>query len=423
MKICRFLLAILLLPQVVSAISLEEMQQAALEDRALVKRSLTEIEKSVENIRIARSGYYPELDVGYRAYALDEATTSENTENSIITGEVSWNIFSGFKDKYSIKSAETLQGVENLKLKTVEQNIQLEVALKYLAVFNQQARLKVAQDRNETLRGLYLDSKNRFEVGLIDQNSVLKFKVDYNNADLTVKSEQANLEKAVFELSRQVGREIGFDQLDFAEFQTPPKLDYQGDLEQTMLSRRSELKVLEGLAEAAEYQVSVQYGDYYPEFDLVGRYARADDSLLNSQGEFNDEELRAEFIMSYNLFRGFSDEAEIARAKADVRSLRYDLNELQNDLTTELNKLIVDYEIALDNVDVAREDIAAAEENVRITELKYKEGLQRELDLIDAVSNLTRAQSNFVAVVRSTFENYFRIIRMIEDFKFSSSSD
>ena len=93
MKICRFLLAILLLPQVVSAISLEEMQQAALEGRALVKRSLTEIEKSVENIRIARSGYYPELDVGYRAYALDEATTSENTENSIITGEVSWNVF------------------------------------------------------------------------------------------------------------------------------------------------------------------------------------------------------------------------------------------------------------------------------------------------------------------------------------------
>lgn len=420
MKICRFLLAILLLPQVVCAISLEEMQQAALEDRALVKRSLTDIEKSVEDIRIARSGYYPELDVGYRAYTLDEATPSEDTENSIITGAVSWNIFSGFKDKYSIKSAETLRGVENLKLKTVEQNIQLEVALKYLAVFNQKARLKVAQDRNETLQGLYLDSKNRFEVGLIDQNSVLKFKVDYNNADLTVKSEQANLEKAVFELSREVGREIGFDQLDFAEFQKPPKLDQQGELEQIMLSRRSELKVLEGLAEAAEYQVSAQYGDYYPEFDLVGRYARADNSLLNSQGEFNDEELRAEFIMSYNLFKGFNDEAEIARAKADVRSLRYDLNELQNDLTTELKKLIVDYQIALANVDVARDDIAAAEENLRITELKYKEGLQRELDLIDAVSNLTRAQSNFVAVVRSTFENYFRIIRMIEGFRFSS---
>jgi outer membrane protein len=421
MKICRFLLAILLLPQVALAISLDEMQQEALANRALIKRSLTEIEKSVENTRIARSGYYPELDVGYRAYTLDEATTVERTENSIISGTVSWNIFSGFKDKYSIKSAEKRQEVENLKLKTVEQNIQLEVALKYLAVYNQQARLKVAQDRNETLRGLYLDSKNRFEVGLLDQNSVLKFKVDYDNADLTVKKEQADLEKAVFELSREVGREIGFGQLDFAEFQKPPQLvGRQPDLEQTMLSQRSELKVLEGLAEAAEYIVSAEQGDYYPEFDLVGRYARADDSLLNSQGEFNDEELRAELIMSYNLFKGFSDEAEIARAKADVRSLRYDLNELQNDLTTELKKLFVDYEISLANVDVAREDIAAAEENLRITQLKYKEGLQRELDLIDAVSNLTRAQSNFVAVVRSTFENYFRIIRMIEGFEFTS---
>jgi outer membrane protein TolC len=187
-----------------------------------------------------------------------------------------------------------------------------------------------------------------------------------------------------------------------------------------MLSQRSELKALEGLAEAAKYAVSAEYGDYYPEFDLVGRYARSDDSLLNSQGEFNDEELRAELIMSFNLFKGFSDEAEIARAKADVRSLKYDLNELQNDLTTELKKLFVDYEVSLANVDVARDDIAAAEENLRITELKYREGLQRQLDLLGAVSNLTRARSNFVTVVRSTFENYFRIIRMIEGFGFTS---
>lgn len=121
-------------------------------------------------------------------------------------------------------------------------------------------------------------------------------------------------------------------------------------------------------------------------------------------------------MLSYNLFTGFSDEAEIARAKANVRSLKYDLTELQNDLTTELKKLFVDYEISLANVEVAREDIAYAEENLRITELKYKEGIQRQLDLLDAVSNLTRAQSNFVAVVRSVFENYFRLNRMVESF-------
>jgi outer membrane protein TolC len=183
-----------------------------------------------------------------------------------------------------------------------------------------------------------------------------------------------------------------------------------------MLSQRSELKVLESLAQSAEYSVNARYGNYYPQLDLVGRYRNYDDSYLNGQGEFSDEELRAELIMSFNLFNGFEDEAEIARAKAGVRSINYDLAELQDELKTTLKDILVDYEVSLANVDVAREDITYAEENLRITDLKYKEGVQRQIDLLDAVSNLTRAQSNYVAVVKSVFENYYRVIRMIEGF-------
>ena len=132
-------------------------------------------------------------------------------------------------------------------------------------------------------------------------------------------------------------------------------------------------------------------------------------------GEFTNEELRAELIITYNLFSGFSNEAELAKAKIEVRTVNYQLIELQDDLTTELRNLFVDYEVSLANVAVAREDIGAAEENLRITELKYKEGLQSQLDLLDAVSNLSRAQSNYVAVIRTVFANYYRITRMVED--------
>jgi len=416
MKTFSILLALLLLPHTVSALSLDEMQQAALENRALVKRYETNVEKSVEDIRIARSGYYPSVDFGYNAYTIDDPTAAERHENSAVSGVVSWNIFTGFKDKYSINSAEVLKDVETFRLNSIEQDLQLAVALRYLAVFNQQARLKVAQDTNKTLQGLYQDSKNRFEVGLLDKNAVLKFKVDYGNADLTVKREQADLEKAIYELGFAVDLDIQYSSLDFEEFQATPIFVIPLNFETQMLAQRSELKVLEGLAESAELYANAQYGDYYPHFDLVGRYRNYDDSLLNGQGEFSDEELRAELVMSYNLFDGFTDEAEIARAKANVRSLKYDLAELQNVLKTELKNLFVDYEISLVNIEVAREDIAYAEENLRITELKYREGLQRQLDLLDAVSNLTRAQSNYVAVIRTVFANYFRIIRMIEGF-------
>ena len=416
MKIVKILALLIVLPQVSAAFTLEALQLAALENRALVKQFEAEVDKAAESVRIARSEYYPSLDLLYRTYTIDEATPTERRENSIFTTALSWNLFSGFKDKYSISSAESLRDVESFQLRAIEQDVQLAVALRYLAVFNQQAILKVARDTFKNLEGLYLDSKNRYEVGLIDKNTVLKFKVDYDNARLGVKREEADLAKTLNDLSKTVNLQISEDELAFDEFQTTPPLEDQNRLEEMMLATRSELKALESFVESATYTVSAEYGDYYPQFDLVGSYRRSDDSLLTGQGEFTDEELRAELILSFNLFNGFEDEADIARAKSAVRSVQYDLAELRNDLKTTLKNIVVDYQISLENVEVAREDIISAEENLRITDLKYKEGVQRQIDLLDAVSNLTRAQSNYVAVVRTVFENYFRVIRMIEGF-------
>ena len=240
--------------------------------------------------------------------------------------------------------------------------------------------------------------------------------MDYDNANLSVKKEEAEMAKALHQLSRVVNQQIIYEELDFIEFKSPPVLDDQDGLEQQMITRRSELKVLESLAESAQYSLSARYGAYYPRLDLVGRYRNYDDSFLNGQGEFSDDEIRGELTMSFNLFNGFQDEAEIARANADVRSINYDLAELQDELRTVLKNILVDYEISLATIDVARDDISSAEENLRITDLKYKEGVQRQIDLLDAVSNLSRAQTNYVAVVKTVFENYFRVMRMIEGF-------
>ena len=416
MKTSNLLAILIFLPQLALAFTLEDMQQLALDNRALIKRYEAEVDKSSEDIRIARSGYYPSLDVLYNTYTIDEATPTEQRENSIFSTALSWNIFSGFKDKFSIRSAESLREVDAFRLLAIEQDVQLAVALQYLLVYNQQARLKVARDSYKTLEGLYVDSRNRYEVGLLDKNSVLRFKVDSDNANLQVRREEADLAKALNDLGRTVSTRIFEEELGFDEFQTTPSLENQGGLEAIMLDRRSELKALESLAQSAEFSVNAAVGDYYPHFDLVTRYRNYDDSYLNGQGEFSDEELRAELIMSFNLFNGFEDEAEIARGKASVRSIRYDLAELRDELKTTLKNIIVDYRISLANVEVAREDITYAEENLRITELKYKEGVQRQIDLLDAVSNLTRAQSNYVAVVRTVFENYYRVIRMVEGF-------
>jgi len=328
------------------------------------------------------------------------------------------NVFAGFRDKYNILTAEKLKEVEQYRLQSVKQDIQLNVALAYLNVAERRANRKVAEDAFKTLEKLYQDGQSRFEVGLIGKNELLKFRVDYDNADITLKAANASLERSVNTLSRQVGSEIKFLDLNFAEFQELPAVIDKDAYMSKMLVERSEIKVLESVIAATVAEVEAEKSDYYPQVDVVGSYSRYDDDFINGGGSEDDDELRAQLVMTMNLFQGFTTEATVARAKLETRSVQYELDELKNDLVTDLNNLHISFEVSYENVEVAKRSIEQAEENLRITQLKYDEGLQRQLDLLDAVTDLSRAQFNLVVVLQTLFSNDFQLTRMIDGFKY-----
>ena len=401
----------------VYAISLAEMQALALNDREVVRQYVTFLEQSEKDIVRARGGYYPSVDIGYTGNTLDRELLTESKQNSVAVGRVSWNIFAGFRDKYNLLSAQKLEEVEQYRLQGIKQDIQLDVALAYLDVAERRANRKVAEDAFDTLTKLYEDGKSRFEVGLIGKNELLKFRVDYDNADITLKAATGSLEQSVNTLSRQVGSKIKFEELNFDEFKDNPPLIDKGEYLREMLVQRSEIKVLDSLIAANIASAEAEQSEYYPKVDVLGSYSRFDDEFINGSGSVDEDVLRGQLVMSMNLFQGFTTEATVARAKLETRSVQYELAELKNDLTTDLNNLHIAFEISYENVEIAKRAIEQAEENLRITQLKYDEGLQRQLDLLDAVTDLSRAQFNLVVVVRTLFLNKFQLTRMIDGFK------
>ncbi len=416
MKLFSYLIVLVFIAQTAFALELDEMQKMALGNRKIIKRYITNFEKSEKDIKRARSGYYPSVDLTYTVNSLDEGSLSEAKENSVIYGVVSWNLFSGFRDKYSLESAKLLKMVEVNRLDGVRQDIQLNVALRYLSVYERKANLKVSEDAFTTLSKIYRDGESRLNVGLIDKNELLKFKVDLDNADITQKAARASLEKSISLLIREIESPLQLEDLDFSEFSHIPDLGDQAKSEDLMMRNRSEIKALQGLVDAARKKVNIEQSDYYPKLNLEGSYLNYDDDYINGNGDNSQDELRARLVLSMNLYKGFSDQADIAKARLEVRGLQYDLRELEDDMKTGLKNLYIDYKVSLENVSVAEQNIELAKENLRITQLKYDEGLQRESDLLDAITNLSRAQFNYVTVIRTVFEKHFNITRMVEGF-------
>ncbi len=400
----------------VYAIDLAEMQAMALGNRQVIRQYMTILEQSEQDIVRARSGYYPSVDIAYTANSLDEAGLFEDKENSIAVGSVSYNLFAGFRDKYTLLSAEKQQEYEKHRLQSVKQDIQLNVALAYLGVTERQANRKVAEAAFQTLEKVYQDGESRYQVGLIGKNELLKFRVDYDNADITLKAADADLKKSVNILSRQVGSDIALAELDFADFKKLPPLMDKDEHTRKMLAQRSEIRALEAVIEVSAAKAEAELSDYYPRVDVVGSYRRYDDNYISGAGSMEDDELRAQLVMSMNLFQGFYTEATVARAKLETRSVQYELDELKNELSNQVTNLHIDFVVSLENVEVAKRSIEQAEENLRITQLKYNEGLERESDLLDAITSLSRAQYNEVAVLRTAFLNNFQLTRMIDGF-------
>ena len=415
-RFCGFLVLFMSWVSSASAMDLAEMQALALNNRQVISQYMTRLEQSEQDITLARAGYYPSVDLSYTTNSLNESGLTEDQNNSVAVGRVSWNIFSGFWDKYNVQSAEKLQEVEQFKLQGIRQDIQLDVALAYLAVFERRANREVAEAAYQTLEKFYKDGESRYQVGLIGKNDLLKFRVDYDNADITLKSADASLKKSINALARQFGSEIMLTYLDFADFKILPPAINKEQYRNDMLVGRSEIKALQSVIEADRARSAAAKSGYYPKVDVVGSYRKYDDNYINGNGDINDEELRAQLVLSMNLFQGFATEASVARAKLETRSVQYQLDELKNDLVTNLNNLHIDFVVSLDSVVVARRSIEQAQENLRISQLKYDEGLERESDLLDAITNLSRAKYNYVAVMQTAFANNFGLLRMVDGF-------
>jgi len=409
-----FIFLCLLTANAAQGASLSDLQKMAIANREIIQRYQINLERSQEDEKVAKSGYYPSVDLSYNINHIQKPSLFEPRESSTLYGAVSWNLFNGFKDKYSIASSSFSRLAEQYKLQALQQDIQLNVALGYLDIFERRANLKVNIATHETLERMYADAQKRFEVGLIDKNDLLKFKVDLDHAVIAHKKAQADVDKALQRFSRQLDTPIAMSNLSFAEFNSLPKaLD---NPQATMLEKRSDLLAMRQAKEAAKLAIAAEKSRYLPRVDFTNSYQKYDDHNFAAGDYTPSEEIRSKLVFSINLFDGFKKSSQVKKARLQEKGVGMDIVELENDLKTELHNLQIDFTTSMENVTLAETSVEQSKENVRVSRLKYEEGLETEAGLLDAIANQARANYDLIATRTEVFANHFKLLRMVEGF-------
>ena len=108
-------------------------------------------------------------------------------------------------------------------------------------------------------------------------------------------------------------------------------------------------------------------------------------------------------LMQLNLFSGGSTEAAVEKVRQAQMRLRVERKKLADDIVLELEKYYLDMLNANESIQVAKNAIAQAEESLRITRIKYAEGVGIARDVTDAIALRTLSETNYY---RALYDSY-----------------
>lgn len=397
-------------------ITILDMYKAAVENREIIKSYSLAIDQARLEQKIQKGDYLPSLDASYKANKLDESSMLENEENSEFAVSLRQNLFYGFKDKLELEMAGLDLKTSDYELSNIKHDIGLEVALKVLAVYQAEARRLVATDAFKAYSERYENIQLKYNVGVAKKRDVLTVKVEKDDAEQSLIMAENEVEKAMNTLNRVTGLSMKFNEIDFSSFESLPVFLPFEEYKNTMLSNRTDFKILKTGLEKAEKSKKLAKASFYPKIDLVLMQRYYSNEYYAFDSDTKEAETRLQLNLGINLFDGMKKYRNIDKADLQTEKIKYSLVELEDELANQLSNLLIDARTAEKNLFVAREGIKEAEENLRITELSFDKGVATATDVLDSIYYLSRARNNEITAKANIFMTLFYIKRLVVDY-------
>lgn len=186
--------------------------------------------------------------------------------------------------------------------------------------------------------------------------------------------------------------EMGGDQTTAWELvPLPPPAPVGGGLEswiQAALDQRRDLAAARLELEAGRLEEGVARSAFLPEVAVVGRYDLYDDVPFGANGGSG----AVIGVARINLFRGGADEAALVAARHDTNAHTSNVRRFEEGVTLETRQAWFDLETAAARQTTANASLAAAREALTVREARFRQGLDRMIDLLDAETALREAE-------------------------------
>lgn len=327
-----------------------------------------------------------------RAHDADSSYPPYDNEfsNSV---SLSMPIYTGGQLESSQDSARYQLNAADLQLENSRQTVRYRVRSAYCQALQRRSLIHVQQEAVNNLKAHLKDVENRYEVGLVARSDLLSTGVQLANQEQELITAGANYRKAMASLKNVMGMSPDAEVELKDDLQTVEYAPNVTECTDYALQHRPDALSAEYNVKSAEAQVRSAKSGYRPKLNLrVEKDIQGEGALFKHD---HTEEWKAGVEAQWNLFDNGVTSAKVKEAIAALTRAKSQANETKETVRLEVSQAYEDFAAARENIKIAVDAVKSAETAYDIAQVRYVEGVDTNISVMDAQEKLIQARSNY----------------------------
>jgi len=392
-------------------LSLQESIEIALQKSPTLQAAQGAIKEAKYRRLGAVSDFLPQVGTQYSYTRLDEAPTMTIPTNPPFTigtrdvynwqSSVTQPVFTGGALINSYLLAKLGVDLARVEFERTKLDFILNVKEAYYGVLTAEKVLEVAEQTVQQLESNLTVAQAFFDVGITSKNDLLQVEVSMAQARQYLIKARNGLEiaRAVFNtlLRRDINEDVRL--VEALEY-TPMMVDVDRFTEEAY-QERPEIKAAELGIKSAKKGVGLAASGLFPQASIVFTYERQGDdySVSGSRYEPDKDSWYVMGVAQWNVWDWGKTWWGVGENKAKVFQAECAFEEIKDGVRLEVKEASLRVMEAEENIQVAETAVSQAEENFRINEERYKGQVATSTDVLDALTLLTQARTNYYSVL------------------------
>lgn len=391
-----------------TALTLDECIDIALKSNSQFKIAAYQVDRAGANVTSSYSNILPRISATLQSgRIITDRSNYDPRVGEIVNASRNFHSFGmnfgitlfDFGGNWnSIREAKAAFDARSQNLASARQNVYADVKQRYMELLKavalerefREAVLRSKEQLNRT--------QSMYEIGSVAQIDVYRQDVILGNDEANLINQINIVKIARANLNVTMGREPDIP-LEIMEIEpTPTPIQFNLAEAYTIAEKNSPtLREFEYDMKSAEHGRKRAKANFWPSFGIGGSYSNTGQVPSEAYGSFDKSyQLSVGLQMTFPIFNGFTDKAEISRQSANYSIANENWHSTRRQTYLEVKQAYLNLQAFSEIAKINERSLKSAEEDYRLAQERYRVGAGTQLEVTDAQVSLTRARVNLV---------------------------